>query len=47
VELEYYRKHAPLLLEQPPASTCIAPASLAMPEFLIEIEVYAVISREK
>jgi len=47
VELEYYRKHAPLLLEQPPASTCIVPASLAMPEFLIEIEAYAVISRSK
>lgn len=47
VEFEYYRKHAPLLLEQPPASTCIVPASLAMPEFLVEIEVYAVASREK
>jgi 2-iminobutanoate/2-iminopropanoate deaminase len=45
VESEYYRKHTPLLLEQSPASMCIVPASLAMPEFLIEIEAYAVISR--
>ena len=47
VELEYYRKHAPSLAEQPPASICIVPASLALPEFLVEIEAYAVISRDK
>jgi 2-iminobutanoate/2-iminopropanoate deaminase len=35
-ELAYYQKHAPLLVEQPPASTFIQPASLARPEFLIE-----------
>jgi len=47
VELDYYRKHAPSLVEQPPASICIVPASLALPEFLVEIEAYAVISRDK
>jgi len=46
-ELEYYQKHAPLLVEQPPASTFIQPASLARPEFLVEMDVIAVLSREK
>lgn len=44
-ELEYYQKHAPLLVEQPPASTFIQPASLARPEFLVEMDVIAVLSR--
>ena len=44
-ELEYYQKHAPLLVEQPPASTFIQPASLARPEFLVEMDVIAVVSR--
>ncbi len=47
IELEYYQKHAPLLVEQPPASTFIQPVSLARPPFLIEIEAIAVVSREK
>ncbi len=46
-ELEYYQKHAPLLVENPPASTFIVPASLARPELLVEIDVTAVISRDK
>jgi len=46
-ELEYYQKHAPLLVEQPPASTFIQVASLAKPEFLIEMDVIAVLSRGK
>jgi len=46
-ELEYYQKHAPLLVEQPPASTFMQVASLAMPEFLIEIDTIAVVSRNK
>ena len=46
-ELEYYQEHAPLLIEQPPASTFLQPASLARPEFLVEIDVTAVVSREK
>ena len=45
-EVEYYLKHAPYLVENPPASTFIAPASLAKPEFLIEIDVIGVINRK-
>ena len=44
-ELEYYQKYAPLLVEDPPASTIMQVASLGMSEFLIEIEVIGVISR--
>ncbi len=44
-ELEYYQKYAPFLVEQPPASTFIQVASLARPEYLIEMEVTAVLSR--
>jgi 2-iminobutanoate/2-iminopropanoate deaminase len=46
-EVEYYQKHAPYLVENPPASTFIAPASLAKPEFLIEIDVMGVMSRNE
>jgi len=46
-ELEYYQKHAPLLVEQPPASTFMQPASLARPEYLVEMDVTAVLSRDK
>lgn len=41
-ELEYYKKHAPGLVDEPPASTCIQPASLAKPNMLIEIDVTAI-----
>lgn len=44
-EVEFYQKHAPYLLENPPASTFIAPASLAKPEFLIEVDVIGVIDK--
>jgi 2-iminobutanoate/2-iminopropanoate deaminase len=44
-EVEYYLKHAPYLVENPPASTFIAPASLAKPEFLVEIDVIGVVDR--
>ena len=44
-EIEYYLKHAPYLVEHPPASTFIAPASLARPKFLIEMDVIGVIDR--
>jgi 2-iminobutanoate/2-iminopropanoate deaminase len=44
-EVEYYMEHAPNLVEDPPASTFIAPASLARPEFLIEMDVIGVIDR--
>lgn len=45
-ELEYYQKHAPLLVENPPASTFMQ-VNLAKPEFLVEIDVIGVISRGK
>ena len=43
-ELEYYQKHAPLLVENPPASTFMQ-VGLARPEFLVEIDIIGVISR--
>jgi 2-iminobutanoate/2-iminopropanoate deaminase len=42
-EQEYYRKYAPRLLEEPPASTFMQPASLAKPDMLVEIDVIAFI----
>ncbi len=44
-ELEYYQKYAPLLVEDPPASTFMV-VDLALPGFLVEIDVVGVISRE-
>lgn len=44
-EFEYYRKYAPLLVEDPPASTLMV-VELARPEFLIEIDAVGVISRD-
>jgi 2-iminobutanoate/2-iminopropanoate deaminase len=46
-EVEYYLKHAPYLAENPPASTFIVPASLAKPEFLVEIDVIGVVDRNR
>lgn len=46
VELQYYQRYAPLLVENPPASTFIQPASLPNPDYLFEMEVVGVISRE-
>lgn len=43
-ELEYYQKYAPLLVEDPPASTFMV-VGLAKPEFLVEIDVVGVVSR--
>jgi 2-iminobutanoate/2-iminopropanoate deaminase len=45
-ELEYYQKFAPFLVENPPASTFLQVASLAKPEFLVEIDVIGVVSRD-
>ena len=42
-EQEYYRRYAPRLLEEPPASTFMQPASLAKPDMLVEIDAIAVI----
>ena len=44
-EVEFYLKNAPYLVENPPASTFIAPASLAKPEFLVEVDVIGAIDR--
>jgi enamine deaminase RidA (YjgF/YER057c/UK114 family) len=44
-ELEYYQKYAPLFVEYPPASTFMQ-VNLAKSEFLVEIDVTGVISRE-
>jgi 2-iminobutanoate/2-iminopropanoate deaminase len=41
-ELEYYAKYAPQLVDEPPASTCMQPVSLAKPNMLIEIDVTAI-----
>ena len=43
-ELEYYQKHAPFLVENPPPNTFVQ-VNLAKPEFLVEIDVIGVISR--
>lgn len=43
-ELEYYQKHAPRLVEEPPASTFMV-VGLAKPQFLVEIDVVGVVSR--
>ena len=40
-EAEYYRKHAPGLIEEPPASTFIQPMSLSQPNMLVEIDTVA------
>jgi 2-iminobutanoate/2-iminopropanoate deaminase len=42
-EKEYWQKYAPRLVEEPPASTFMQPASLARPSMLIEIDVIALI----
>jgi 2-iminobutanoate/2-iminopropanoate deaminase len=46
-EVEYYIKHAPYLVENPPASTFMVPDSLAKPEFLIEMDVIGVVNRNE
>jgi 2-iminobutanoate/2-iminopropanoate deaminase len=45
IEREYFKKHAPDLAETPPASTVIKAASLALPEFLIEVEAFGAINK--
>jgi enamine deaminase RidA (YjgF/YER057c/UK114 family) len=44
-EFVYYQKHAPLLVEDPPASTVMI-VELGRPEYLIEIDVVGVVSRD-
>lgn len=45
VELEYFQKYAPELVEFPPASTLIQVDSLAWPEFLVEIDAIGVVDK--
>jgi len=40
-ERDYYQKYAPGLIEEPPASTFMQPASLARASMLVEIDVVA------
>jgi enamine deaminase RidA (YjgF/YER057c/UK114 family) len=42
-EVEYYEKHAPYLVGNPPVSTFMQLSSLSHPEALIEIDVTAVL----
>ena len=46
-ELKYYQQHAPLLVDEPPASKVIQYHSHVRPESLVEIEVTSVLSRDK
>jgi len=46
-EFEYYRKHCPLLVEEPPASTVVQVVSLARPRVLVEVDVVAFVPLEK
>ena len=45
-ELKYYQQHAPLLVDEPPASKVIQHHSHVRPESLVEIEAIAVLSRD-
>lgn len=44
-ELEFYEKHAPRLVNEPPSCTLMQVVSLARPEFLVEFEATAVLKR--
>jgi len=44
-ELEFFKEHAPSLVDAPPASTVLQAAALARPEFLVEIEAIAVVEK--
>jgi len=44
---KYYQKHAPLLLDEPPASKVIQYHYHVQPDSLVEIEVIAVLSRDE
>lgn len=44
LELKYYQRYAPLLVEEPPASTIIHPLNLASPSLQIEIEAMAFVA---
>ena len=44
-EVEFYQKYAPKLVEDPPASTFME-VGLGKPEYLVEIDVIGVVSRD-
>ncbi|UCH08586.1 MAG: RidA family protein [Deltaproteobacteria bacterium] len=44
--LEYHQKYAPRLVDEPPASTFMQPAALGRSEFLVELDVIAIVSKE-
>lgn len=46
-EFEYYRRHCPLFVEEPPASTVVQVVSLARPRVLVEVDVVAFVPPEK
>ncbi len=46
-EWEYWQKYAPGLIEQPPASTFMMPASLARANMLVEIDVVAILKDQQ
>lgn len=46
-ETEYYERHAPKLVETPPAATLMVVPSLATPDFLVEYEVMGAIDRNR
>ena len=46
-ELRYFEKHAPFLLDEPPASTFMQVHSLGNPECLIGASIIAVVSRDR
>jgi 2-iminobutanoate/2-iminopropanoate deaminase len=46
VEAEFYKKHAPRLIEEPPACTAMQIVALAKPEFLVEYEATAILKRK-
>ena len=44
-EYEFFKEHAPSLVDAPPGSTVLEAARLARPEFLVEIEAIAVLKK--
>jgi len=41
---DYYRRHAPNLIEEPPVDTVVAISGLHEPDLLVEIEVFATLT---
>ncbi|MBW1775344.1 MAG: hypothetical protein JRJ82_21055, partial [Deltaproteobacteria bacterium] len=45
-EQAFFKEHAPDLAKNPPATTVINVTSLALPEFLVEVEAFGVVDKE-